>query len=56
MGRKKEELRMSSSLNTTQDLCMQYMEIPFLKITVVNNSYAQLFRGEMYRCLQPTLK
>lgn len=31
-------------------------KITFLKINVVNNSHAQIFRGEVYKYLQPTLK
>lgn len=51
MGSKREAWRGSSSLSTAEDLCMQHMEIPFLKITVVNNGHAQVFRGEVDRGL-----
>lgn len=49
VGRKKEKSRMCSSLNDTLKICaLQYMKIPVLKITVVNNRHAQVFRGGVH--------
>lgn len=47
VGKKKEESGVSSSLNGTLKICaFQYMK--FLKITVLSNRHAQVFRGEVY--------